>query len=752
MKLRMPLIAGIILTLSGCATTDTPPYYRSLMLDESTFKLGDTFVRPPLLWKAYTFPVERIPLAARLKVGIFHQGSTELPKVSVNGKPAGVLSPRWADLSSRDYEIFFFDREDKYSQALDYNTWTTADCWISPDLLKIGENKLLIITARAGTSQADDIKLKKIEIELRYLDREDTVTDLRGKSRKLPLPYLPENDRALYRPPISGGSYINVNAAGPDYLIQLPGMKPKTAIRLITERTENGPFSNLEDVAKRVKGIGTSLVRSWTKDAYCGEPDGEATTVATEIDIYRELKEIRLILEKQAGKGGKEKRESRAISSGERRGADREALAKIKLPPNPTPEQVRGYVKAVLETSRDQNTFSKRDPQVEMLTRVGPEHLAILLEFYRRNPQRSFHLKYAVNQLARAEHKEMILEALPDLPDLIEAVVDNGWVEDSRQTLIDKLRARPEHLPTKWIKAVASFKDPATYEDLKNYFISCSYPAMIYADLKALPGIDLADTVDQAWQRAKFGQEYQLTMMVPVAIECGHADALERAIEDLDKTTGNRVWEARELVLRFTDARGSNDEIREWYKKNKDLIVFDPGKSRFVVSGGRPSEEPAGKTEPAHSTESSSDTRFSVKTLKKGNPVPGFTLKSLDDRTVSLKDYRGKIVLLDFWATWCPPCVKEAPAIREAYQEYHDRGFEVIGISLDKDREKLEKFIEKNGVLWPQIFDGLGWKSALAQIYGVTSIPWQILLDRDLRVISPNARGENLDEALKDIF
>ena len=128
LKVLSIILISASLVTTGYATTDAAPYYHSLMLDESTFKLGDTFIRPPVLWKIYTFQVDRIPVAARLKTEIFHQGATDLPKISVNGKPAGVLSPLWADLSSRDYEIFFFDRGEGFSQAFDYNQWTTADC------------------------------------------------------------------------------------------------------------------------------------------------------------------------------------------------------------------------------------------------------------------------------------------------------------------------------------------------------------------------------------------------------------------------------------------------------------------------------------------------------------------------------------------------------------------------------------------------------------------------------------------------
>ncbi len=158
------------------------------------------------------------------------------------------------------------------------------------------------------------------------------------------------------------------------------------------------------------------------------------------------------------------------------------------------------------------------------------------------------------------------------------------------------------------------------------------------------------------------------------------------------------------------------------------------------------------KKDPAAKNNLSEDSTVSAKSLKQGDPVPDFEAETLGGETISLKDFRGKVVLLDFWATWCGPCRPEIPRIREAYLKYHNRGFEVIGVSLDKDRKKLEKFIKENKVNWPQIFDGKGWNSALARLYGVHSIPCPILLDRETRVYMPNARGKCLDRALEKMF
>ncbi len=576
-------VFSLLLWLTGCATNQTPAYYRSQTLDSETFKLGDTFIKPPVLWKSYQFQVERIPLTARLKTEIYHQGSTELPRVLVNGAEAGVLVPRWVDLISRDYEIFFFDQGDGYSQAFDYKDWTTADCWISPDLLKIGENQLLIITARAMTDQADDVSMRNIEIEFRYLDRDDQVTDLRRKNRQLPLPYIDQPDPGFGYHPDQSAALVNLNAAGLNELMRLEGMEMRMAVRVVSERLKNGPFTDLDNLKERVKEIATDQIKRWGSTAYVGDPEGEPTTGAFEYGILRELKAIRKILDQR-----KQPTTTPGIGGDwQERKIDREALAAITLPDQPTVEQVREYVESIIEVSRGQRRSSRSDPQIGMLTRVGPEHLNILLEFQRRDPSRSYYLQQTINRLAGPEHKQMILDALQEDSWLIEAVITNGWIEEARPTLLEGLSTLPGHLPTEWIKAVAAFKNPETYEDLKRYFIYSGSNSTIYDMLKDLPGIDLTDAVEKAWRRAKYSHRFSSQAMLPIALEFGHPDALEMMVAELDGSSDMRLWDPRDLLLKFTAASGSNEEIRQWYEANKDRIAFDPGQHRFVI------EEPA---------------------------------------------------------------------------------------------------------------------------------------------------------------
>jgi peroxiredoxin len=134
--------------------------------------------------------------------------------------------------------------------------------------------------------------------------------------------------------------------------------------------------------------------------------------------------------------------------------------------------------------------------------------------------------------------------------------------------------------------------------------------------------------------------------------------------------------------------------------------------------------------------------------LAEGSKFPDFAVKDTAGKPLSIANYKGKVVLLDFWATWCGPCVKELPNVIKAYDAYHGKGFEIIGISLDKDQEKLASFTKEKKMTWVQYFDGLAWQNKLAVKYGINSIPATFLLDGQGVIIGTDLRGEALEQAV----
>lgn len=208
-------------------------------------------------------------------------------------------------------------------------------------------------------------------------------------------------------------------------------------------------------------------------------------------------------------------------------------------------------------------------------------------------------------------------------------------------------------------------------------------------------------------------------------------------------------WNAVRMLSEIHEALGDTEAIQTVFKKAQ--LIFEKRLEQdpndwTALNGLANIHEKLGNAELAYKYKVREDPTLAWV----GQVLPDFSpTVDLEGKPIALADYRGKVLLLDFWAVWCGPCIGEMPNVKEVYEKYYAKGFDVIGISLDKDEAVLREFIKENQLPWRQIFDGEGWSGLLTEKYGVRSIPAPFLLDREGKVISVNARGNLLGELVE---
>lgn len=135
-----------------------------------------------------------------------------------------------------------------------------------------------------------------------------------------------------------------------------------------------------------------------------------------------------------------------------------------------------------------------------------------------------------------------------------------------------------------------------------------------------------------------------------------------------------------------------------------------------------------------------------------GTIAPDFILPDTSGKNISLSSLRGKYVLIDFWASWCSPCMKDMPAVKKLYSEFKTKGFEILGVSLDKSRDSWINAIKNNSLGWVHVSDVKFWQSAVVPLYNVTAIPYTVIVDKDGRIIAKNLRGEALYKKVQNLL
>ncbi len=138
--------------------------------------------------------------------------------------------------------------------------------------------------------------------------------------------------------------------------------------------------------------------------------------------------------------------------------------------------------------------------------------------------------------------------------------------------------------------------------------------------------------------------------------------------------------------------------------------------------------------------------------MKSGETAPEINLPDPNGKNIALSSLKGKVVLIDFWASWCGPCRREMPNVKAAYEKFKSKGFEIYGVSLDRERNDWVEAIKKDGITWPQVSDLKFWDCVAAKQYNVQGIPFTVLLNREGKIIAKNLRGPELEAKLAEVL
>jgi peroxiredoxin len=278
---------------------------------------------------------------------------------------------------------------------------------------------------------------------------------------------------------------------------------------------------------------------------------------------------------------------------------------------------------------------------------------------------------------------------------------------------------------------------------------------------KGLINVNAKDLVEKASiSGSKLNQEY-------LAYQA-YLSAAQKAMDAVDKEYAAAPAEKqkdeafrKELTARYQKAAAEKKALQNKFIKEKPGSYFSlvalteiAGSSIDVAA-----IEPVFKGLSADLQKSDAGLAFAkqieaARATSVGAMAPEFTQNDVNDKPVSLASFKGKYVLIDFWASWCGPCRAENPNVVDAYNQYKDKNFTVLGISLDNPGKKEAWLgaIEKDNLKWTQLSDLNGWSNAVAKQYGIRSIPQNFLVDPNGKIIGKNLRGEELHKKLKEII
>lgn len=294
--------------------------------------------------------------------------------------------------------------------------------------------------------------------------------------------------------------------------------------------------------------------------------------------LEQELQEARNKFQKKANRQRKKAEQAAAKS-----------LDDITLAKNPTREQCVAYLDALRKACEGRRSFSSNDPATKKLKQIPEEHFDLLLaEISSRTPLH-FYANYAVREIDPETVRKRFVASIDENPNNIGVIVMYGWTEDIRPAIIRHLNSANGTVSPAWFQAAVEIDEPSLYPKLHDITIQSRHANQFISMLEMLPHYDFVHTINTCWKRAREGKlSVNRSAFSAKAASYGNVDALGALINQL-RLSGGFVSHSsshnarRANVLKFIDYRGSNQEIQQWYKANKNKLVFDHLTKRFVL-------------------------------------------------------------------------------------------------------------------------------------------------------------------------
>jgi thiol-disulfide isomerase/thioredoxin len=304
-----------------------------------------------------------------------------------------------------------------------------------------------------------------------------------------------------------------------------------------------------------------------------------------------------------------------------------------------------------------------------------------------------------------------------------------------------------------------SFKAQVKVKDFYRLKVSANNTVFLVLDPKeSIKYINDGVLLQQEY-KLEGSDESKLTLEIK-AIRLGinnHRDSLMKAIND--------AAPAERAQLQISMEKGFNEFVGMQLEKARQIIQNNPDKIATITAAELldPDQDFASYEKLANSLQKNyPESGFArsfinrveqMKATAVGALAPEINLPTPDGKNIPLSSLRGKVVLIDFWASWCGPCRAENPNVVKLYQAKKDQGFDIYSVSLDKDKNAWIKAIEKDGLTWPSHVSDLGyWSSSVVKQYGFQGIPFTVLVDREGKIVAKGLRGQQLEEAVTEFL